>query len=385
MNKAASLITTLLILSTLTVVARADIEYSLLDLGTLGGASSRADGINSSGQICGGGGGTINQGTNPRTVFATTGARALDPLTDNMGDFGGFYAVARRINDLGEVIGEAADADGTYHAFRANVGEVLDINVHDMGTFGGENSMAQDINNAGQVVGYAQNSAGKYRAFRTSGSTIVASDDLGTLGGSNGRARGINSSGQVTGVSDLSGDEMSHAFLTKPNSPIDPGTDDLGTLGGTSSYGTDVNDAGQVVGNSKKVDGIQHAFRTAPNSPINPATDDLGTLGGDRSYARAINSAGLVVGWSDVPFITNWHAFLYRDSEMLDLNYLIDPSLGWELTYAADINDAGQIVGHGEINGFRHAFLLTPVPEPSTIILLLTGALGFLVYRKRRS
>jgi probable HAF family extracellular repeat protein len=45
---------------------------------------------------------------------------------------------------------------------------------------------------------------------------------------------------------------------------------------------------------------------------------------------------------------------------MVDLNTLIDPTLGWVLTTAAGINDAGQIVGSGVINGQSHAFLMTP-------------------------
>jgi probable HAF family extracellular repeat protein len=45
---------------------------------------------------------------------------------------------------------------------------------------------------------------------------------------------------------------------------------------------------------------------------------------------------------------------------MVDLNTLIDPTLGWVLTTAAAVNDAGQIVGSGVINGQSHAFLMTP-------------------------
>ncbi len=51
---------------------------------------------------------------------------------------------------------------------------------------------------------------------------------------------------------------------------------------------------------------------------------------------------------------------------MVDLNTLISPSSGWTLTAAGGMNDLGEIAGYGTIGGVTHAFLLTPVPEPST-------------------
>ncbi|MGD0283903.1 MAG: PEP-CTERM sorting domain-containing protein [Dissulfurispiraceae bacterium] len=104
---------------------------------------------------------------------------------------------------------------------------------------------------------------------------------------------------------------------------------------------------------------------------------DLGTLGGTDSHALGINASGPVVGYVDTTGNAAYHAFLHSGSTMIDLNTLIDPFSGWRLLQAYDINDAGQIVGFGyNGSGQRHAFLLTPVPEPSTVILLAFALLG---------
>jgi hypothetical protein len=39
-----------------------------------------------------------------------------------------------------------------------------------------------------------------------------------------------------------------------------------------------------------------------------------------------------------------------------------------------DINDRGQIVGYGMVGDEQHAFVLTLIPEPATLCLLILGA-----------
>jgi hypothetical protein len=63
---------------------------------------------------------------------------------------------------------------------------------------------------------------------------------------------------------------------------------------------------------------------------------------------------------------------------MTDLNNLIDPALGWEILKGTAINDHGQIVGFGTINGQTHGFVMTPVPEPSSLVLALLAAIVYL-------
>lgn len=65
------------------------------------------------------------------------------------------------------------------------------------------------------------------------------------------------------------------------------------------------------------------------------------------------------------------HTFLlYRDGlGVTYLNSAIDPASGWTLGTPYDINESGQIVGTGFRGGVQRTFLLTPIPEPSSLLL----------------
>jgi probable HAF family extracellular repeat protein len=114
------------------------------------------------------------------------------------------------------------------------------------------------------------------------------------------------------------------------------------------------------------------------------AMDDLGTLGGSSS-ANDINNKGQIVGLFYNADISTWHAFLFENSTMTDLNDLIAPLSGWVLEDARSINEVGQIVGYGtNSNGYGRAFLLTPIPEPSTLSLLSIIFIGIHIYVRRK-
>jgi probable HAF family extracellular repeat protein len=82
------------------------------------------------------------------------------------------------------------------------------------------------------------------------------------------------------------------------------------------------------------------------------------------SEARAINNRGDVVGWSEAPD-GYYHAVVWREGVLYNLNDLVAPGSGWLLVVANDINNSGDIVGGGYIDDELHAFLLTLDPRPA--------------------
>jgi probable HAF family extracellular repeat protein len=253
--------------------------------------------------------------------------------------------------------------------------------MSDLGTIGGGLSEGRDINSAGHVTGWstiAPMMASVVHAFLHDGTM----HDLGTLGGTSSRGYGINDLGQTTGSSQITGDAAEHAFFHD-------GTmmHDLGTLGGANSYGQDINIHGHVTGYSDLVSpsGEQHAFWYDGDT-----MHDLGTLGGDYSAGFGINAHGHIVGdygidYGNPDLLNPTRAFLYTsETGMIDLNSVVDLPAGWTLQSAHDINDAGQITGAARVSGSSlHAFVLTPVPEPSTFVLAAVLAVGWITGRRR--
>lgn len=308
-------------------------NYTITDLGTLGGGMSGAWDVTAGGLVIGQ---TTLADTEMLRGFAwDAGLTELPPTGARP------QSVAFAANSLGDIVGVS------YQLGEPTIQATLWNSAGTPTLLGG--FVPRAVNDLGVVAGAMTDSpsgaTSATHAVRWQSGTLL---DLGTLGGDFSAAHGINSSGWIVGTSTDAGDAK-RAFLWMGGA-----MHDLGTLGGATSQALAINDSGAVAGVSETAVGVPHAFVYNLDASGNViARIDLGVLAGETSHAYDINNPGEAVGTSD------WRAFLWQSGQMIDLNDRISDST-WELTHATAINDVGQIVGRGRHAGQWRAFLLTP-------------------------
>ena len=265
-------------------------------------------------------------------------------------------SLSRAINDLGQIVLDGANA----YLWDPVVG------FQELHGWGQGTVRPRGVNDLGQVVGSHAVESGAWHPFLWQNGVM---QDLGTLGGDEAQAGAVNNLGQVVGWSDTA-DGTPRAFLWDPSGVMY----DLGTLGG-ASIACDINDLGQVVGQSPRLEDGYRAFLWEDGDMI-----CIDTLEGESSAAVAINNHGQAVGtWNPEGDVGN-SAFVWDSiNGMVDLNDLIDTVDDWRIVQAFDINNDGWIVATGRnySDGEQpevHAVLLRSVPEPSTVVLLITIA-----------
>lgn len=311
-------------------------QYRIVDLGHFGLTTAAWD-VNESGQC-------VVNGYNSYSVFRDSdGIETTIPLLANA-----MTCRQAALNSSGLTAGRDGYADGSTLAtiWSMNTGKRC------IGTLPGfQNSEAFDVNDSGMVVGRCYNSStdavgfvwtehtGMVQLNNPTGSTIT-------------EAYGINSAGQVVGKTGTA--DHTNACQWDENGNV--------TFPAWGSEARAINDAGCQI------------------------TNDVGfaefwTSSGHRiaffsGQARGLNDLNQVVGRFSGP--TRYGAFVWSSSTgTIGLPELPGSNGGSALA----LNDYGVIAGMSA----GRAVLWVPVPEPSTILALLTGlaGIGALAHKRR--
>jgi uncharacterized membrane protein len=340
-------------------------QYQITDLG-----SGYAYSVNNNGQVVGRVG-TFYSGQ--ATLFDTAG----QGNNINLGN-----GTAYSINDNGQAVGM------WFQSFSPPTYKAMNYKPYLNGTYTAEvmgDGTAYSVDNNGQMVGGSNGNA----VIFTYNETL---HQYQTTSLASGEALANSNNGQIAGTRG----STNKAILWNPNGSGGYSSTNLGTLSGYDrSRAYAMNNNGQIIGAACK--------SWPPGSdPDLESTDYRATLfdasgGGQNiylgslsgyadSWARGINDNGEIVGacFNHTPgagFATLFDPT--GNGNNIDLNtVLVNPLSGCILREAYSINNDGWIVGYMYTSGDGfHAFLLTPVPEPTTFALL---GLGALILRKRK-
>ena len=369
-----------------------DVTYEVRPLPSLGGTSSRGNGINDAGLVTGFS--NLNQNTARRaSVWFHDQVFQLDPL----GGTNSSVAWSGK-NNSGLVVGITQTSElqtrtdgwscriffpGPDNAKYTCVGFVWEGGrMTALPTLGGDNGFATSANNQRQVVGWAETT--------TSDPTCTDPTQPGFLAvlwdlsrrqtvalppyanDSAGAATAISDRGHVVGISGDCDQSVGrrtarHAVLWQNGT-----VKNLGNLGAdTWNTPTAITRSGDIVvgfGNAPGADPDDPRFRAwlwTERDDIAcaklPGTDicDLGTLDpGDTAEAWGVNERGQVVGRS-CSLAGDCRAFVWENGEIKDLDQM-KGTYPHRLFDAMDINNLGQITGRAQTSSGFVAYVASP-------------------------
>lgn len=384
--------------------------YAIRDLTPDGYSTSVAYDVNSDGDAVGVAGrfvsGTLEEAffyydhdTQTSTAF---GAGTIDPTGTIVGT--GFRRAA--INDSGVIAGTGRFLGGAPHSRGFIYSGGTSGTFTNLGVLAGATptgirpaSDALDINAAGVATGTATSGAGTIPSetdnidvYTGTASPVTDIDGDITIVTRGDYGRAINDAGKIAGSNEAA---KATLFSGASETIILAGT----IYAGEASTAADLNESGQVVGSTIATN---KAFLYDVSDGSVAIIPQIGA--GTRMSALALNESGDVVGKGDRTTGVSGAArgYVYLDADgasyiledhIVDLSTPAVPGLSdWgTLGTAWGINDAGWIVGQGErrFDGAtfptNRAYLLIPVPEPTSWCLLAVGVGALAAGQRRRA
>jgi probable HAF family extracellular repeat protein len=282
----------------------------------------------------------------------------------DLGTLGGASSYAVASNDRGAVTGRSQVSDDVWHGFLWQHGTMVDLG----GTF-----WPTDINNSGQILGSRDDAAGAWvwskGQFHRAGdlSSAKAINEQGDVLGqmpkdgldrpalwSHGRTRGLplDDASDLNDARHVAGGQLVsdgfHASVWQPRR----GVTDLGAAAFNRSNTVGINEHGDVIGWIFSDSQQERAVLWRAGRRI-----DIGTLGGGTSHAVAINDAGAVLLTSQLANQSVRPA-LWRAGRLTDLAELgVDPDGD-----PVDLGNRGEITGNiRPSDGIARAVIYYPV------------------------
>ena len=267
---------------------------------------------------------------------------------------GSNFTVAFGINDSAQIVGTF----GSQHGFLKSGNSIINIDFP-----GASSTTPLDINNAGQIVGSYVSDSTFHGFLRDADGTFSTIDAPGPSSFFN-QAFGINDVGQIVG-------RGPQGFLRDPSGVFT----NFEVAGSIITTPQSINNGGQIVGSF---------VEDAP--PFNPT----------HAFFRGTDG---IISIIDVPdaFLNQASAEGINDIGQIVLNsvagnFVREPNGTFSVIAVPNaidfgvrgINNAGQIVGLFSDSTGTHGFLGTPIPEPATWLLLCSGLIGVVLWRRRQ-
>ncbi|MES2359700.1 MAG: hypothetical protein V4529_15295 [Gemmatimonadota bacterium] len=355
-------------------------NYTVIDLGTLGGSFSIAFDINNVGRAV---------GSSLTPDGFQHAARWYQGTTTDLGTLGGLNSQASgraESPDLA-ILSDTRENDPLAEDFCAlHSGQICraarwhDGALTELPTLGGVNAAALEINNRGEIVGAAEDGTADATCMAPQKSHFQAvvwgpkgeiqklpplpGDEVGIALKNNDRGQVVGTSGMCSNTN-FSGFALGpHAVLWDHGSPID-----IGNLGAPENVNVaaDINNNGTIVGGASFPDGSTHPFMWTKATGMR----DLGLMSADPRDAAntpfSINDREQMVGGSCDITLATCRPYIWQHGVMTDLNDLIPADAPLYLISPFSISGDGEITGLAIVKstGEAHAFLAVPVSGKS--------------------